>query len=109
MSRAPTAGRAPDPAPPPPPVEVATAPRTVPEWFDIEDDCPRQIVLLTTTDPETDQAGVPAKWHVRRQYIAGRWHKVATWVHPMSLVALDPQPTHWRRDPADGSLKVPVA
>lgn len=79
------------------------------KWFDIDGESPREIVLLTTADPLSNGDGIPARWYVRRHYVAGRWRVVASWVDPATLVSLDPQPTHWRVDPNRTLLLVPAA
>jgi hypothetical protein len=89
--------------------QTASPPPVDTKWFDIDGESPREIVLLTTADPLSNGDGIPARWYVRRQYVAGRWRVVASWVDPATLVSLDPQPTHWRVDPARGLLLVPAA
>lgn len=96
MSRAPTAGRSPQPEP------------ERPSWFIADDtDMPQQIVLATA-DPQGDDAGRPARWYSRRMFQRGRWILVSMWVDPMTLLALDPQPTHWRIDPQRALLRMPT-
>jgi hypothetical protein len=118
--RAPTAGRAappPEPvtidpsAPTPAPVTAAEPPETqpAPAWFLTADDFPRQKIVLATHDPVADPVGVPARWYERRAFVKARWQKISTWVDPLTLATLDPQPSHWRPDPARASLEVPVA
>ena len=65
-------------------------------WFDAAKEYPRGQIVLTTTDPLNDNAGVPGRWYQRRQFLEGRWTRVEQWVDPVSLVPLDPQPTFWR-------------
>jgi hypothetical protein len=60
--------------------------------------------VLVTADPETDQTGRLAIFYRRRQHLHGRWTRTANWVDRNTLAELDPQPTHWRQNPADASL-----
>lgn len=78
-------------------------------WFLTADDFPRQQIVLATHDPQADPIGVPARWYDRRAFQKTKWVKVSCWVDPITLAVLDPQPTHWRPDPARQSLEVPVA
>jgi hypothetical protein len=78
-------------------------------WSLIADQVPHQQLVFVTADPEADEEGTLARFYSRRQYIAGRWQPASSWVDPASLVSLDPQPTHWRPDPAREMLEVPVA
>lgn len=104
MSRAPTAAAraTPEAAPPPP------EPRASPVWSLIADQVRHPQIVFVTADPEADDDGVVARFYSRRQHIAGRWQPASSWVDPTSLVPLDPQPTHWRPDPARELLEVPV-
>lgn len=95
MSRAPTATRPPEPA------------TVLPTWFAAEEQSPGAQTVLTTSDPQRDTAGVPARWYERRQFVEGRWQRASSWVDPISLLPMAPQPTHWRPDPARMSLEVP--
>jgi hypothetical protein len=97
MSRAPTATRQAEPEPAPC------------AWFLTGESFPGQQIVLTTTDPQHDAAGVPARWYERRQFVAGRWQRASSWVDPQTLIPLQPQPTHWRPDPARMLLEIPVA
>lgn len=92
MSRAPTAIRPAEPV--------------VPEWFRANINPPLQQIVLVTCEPATDVRGIPARWHERRAYKHGRWVRTAAWADPLNLQPLDPQPTHWRPDPARQLLEV---
>jgi hypothetical protein len=78
-------------------------------WFLAEKGVISNQAVLTTTDPANDQDGIPAIWYPRRQFVAGVWQKAFAWVDPMTRAKLEPQPTHWRPDPARGRLEVPAA
>lgn len=72
----------------------------MPEWFRANVDPPLRQIVLVTCEPHSDSEGIPARWYERRSFIAGRWLRKASWVDPATLVTLNPQPTHWRQDPA---------
>lgn len=77
---------------------MSRPPKDAVTWFPVNDDFPRGKIVLTTNNPGAP-GGMLARWYRRRQFRGGRWLEVEHWVNPVSLVPLDPQPTHWRPDP----------
>jgi hypothetical protein len=85
--------RAPTPAPKPP------------LWKQIDDKAERYgAAVLVTSDPDKDHTGTPAFFYRRRVNREGRWKLLADWCGVTSRMSLDPQPTHWRPDPARARL-----
>jgi hypothetical protein len=81
----------------------------MPTWFSAGEKLPGSQIVLATADPAHDAGGVKARWYERRQFIEGRWQRASSWVDPVTLLPLDPQPTHWRVDPARSLLDVPAS
>lgn len=95
--RAPTAGRPPPAPEPEPPIQTSQAAEI--SWFSYGDTPPAQTIVLVTHDPGDEGSDVPARWYRRRQYVGGRWQLREIWVDPITMLPLDPQPTHWRHNP----------
>jgi hypothetical protein len=87
---------------PPPPVAVETNT----DWQTADTTPPSRLTVLVTHDPEAHPEGRYAMWYPRRQFHLGRWQLSASWVDPLNMKTIHPQPSHWRHDPARTMLRV---